>query len=87
MPYCCNPLTVAGSRDKLRLVLDLRHINEYFDFQKIKYEDLRTARQYFEKDAYFITFDIKSGYHQISINVIDKKYLGFAWKFPDGKVR
>ena len=87
MPYCCNPLTVAGSKKKPRLVLDLRHVNEYLDFPKFKYEDLKTARQYFEKDAYFITFDLKSGYHHISINENYRKYLGFAWKFPDEKVR
>ena len=28
IPYCCNPLTVAESQ-KLRLVLDLRHVNRY----------------------------------------------------------
>ena len=28
IPYCCNPLTVAHGR-KLRLVLDLRHPNQY----------------------------------------------------------
>ena len=87
MPYCCNPLTVAGSKKKTRLVLDLRHVNKYLDFLKFKYEDLRTAWQYYEKNAYFITFDLKIGYHHISINENYKKYLGFAWKFPDGKVR
>ena len=88
MPYCCNPLTVAGSKKKTRLVLDLRHVNKYLDFPKFNYEDLRTARQYFEKkNAYFITSDLNSGYHHIPINENYKKYLGFAWKFPDGKVR
>ena len=88
MPYCCNPLTVAGSKKKPLLVLDLRHVNEYLDFPKFNYEDLRTARQYFEKkNAYFITSDLNSGYHHIPINENYKKYLGFAWKFPDGKVR
>ena len=33
MPYCCNPLTVAEG-DKLRLVLDLRHVNEYLELKK-----------------------------------------------------
>ena len=29
MPFVCNPLTVAEG-EKLRLVLDLRHVNEHF---------------------------------------------------------
>ena len=87
MPYCCNPLTVAGSEEKPRLVIDLRHVNEYLDFPKFKYKDLRTVRQYFERNTYFVTFDLKNGYHHVSINEKYKKYLGFAWKFTDGTVR
>ena len=65
MPFCCNPLTVAERGDKLRLVIDLRHVNDNLDFPKFKYEDLRVARQHFEKDFFFTTFDLKSGYHHI----------------------
>ena len=87
MPFCCNPLTVAVKNGKSRLVIDLRHVNDYLDFPKFKYEDLKIARQYLEKDDFFTTFDLKSGYHHIFIHVEDKKYLGFAWQFPDMKIR
>jgi len=86
MPYRCNPLTVAES-EKLRLVIDLRHVNKFLDFPKIKYEDLRTARQHLGEDYFFTTFDLKSGYHQISVREEDKQYLGFAWTFANGKSR
>lgn len=29
IPYCVNPLTVAERNSKLRLVLDLRHVNKH----------------------------------------------------------
>ena len=72
MSFCCNPLTVAERGDKLRLVIDLRHVNDNLDLPKFKYEDLRVARQHLEKDFFFTTFDLKSGYHRISIHEEDK---------------
>uniref|UniRef100_A0A1X7VUB7 CCHC-type domain-containing protein n=1 Tax=Amphimedon queenslandica TaxID=400682 RepID=A0A1X7VUB7_AMPQE len=47
---------------------------------KFKYEDFRTALDYFEEDAYLFTFDLKSGYHHIDIHVEHQSYLGFQWK-------
>ena len=81
-PYCCNPLTVAEGT-KLRLVLDLRHVNKYIFSPKFKYEDLRTLANMFDKNFYFSTFDIKSGYHHVDITEEDQKYLGFSWIFPN----
>ena len=81
MPTCCNPLTVATKNSKLRLVLDLRHVNQCVNLQKFKYEDLKTFSELFEQDDYFITFDLTSGYHHVDINPIQRKYLGFYWKF------
>ena len=86
IPYCCNPLTVAEGK-KLRLVLDLRHVNEYLDFPKFKYENLKVAAKHLQKDNYFCTFDLKSGYHHIDIHPDDQKYLGFSWTFEDGTTR
>ena len=39
-----NPLSVADNRDKLRPILDLRHINQCLRVPKIKFEDIRTIR-------------------------------------------
>ena len=50
MPYVCNPLTVAKGK-KLRLVLDLRHVNARLEKQKFKYEDLKTFSKMFEKGS------------------------------------
>ena len=88
MPYCSNPLTVAGGGEKkLRLVLDLRHVNVNLTFPKFKYENLKVASQHLQKDYNFITFDLKSGYHHIDIHPDDHKYLGFSWTFSNGEVK
>ena len=85
-PFCCNPLTVAENK-KLRLVLDLRHVNQYVTLQKFKYEDLGTLSHILETGDYFTTFDLVSGYHHVDIHPDYWKYLGFKWTFSDGITR
>ena len=79
-PFCCNPLTVAKGK-KLRLVLDLRHVNAFLRKFKFRYENLKTLENIFEKGFFFATFDLKRGYHHIKIHENDVGYLGFAWDF------
>ena len=43
-PHICSPLSViANCVGKLRLVLNLRYLNQFLWLDKFKYEDLRTA--------------------------------------------
>ena len=64
---------------KLRLVLNLRYLNQFLHVSHFKYEDLRVAALMFEKHDYLFKFDLKSGYHHIDIQVEHQKYLGFQW--------
>lgn len=54
--------------------------------QKVKYEDLRIAKEFFAIGGYLGKFDLRSGYHHLSIQETDRQYLGFAWEF-NGKIR
>ena len=85
-PYCCNPLTVADSAGKLRLVLDLRHVNRYVKLERFKYENLSTLAQMFESGDFFIIFDLKNGYHHVSIHEDFFQYLGFQWPDESGNL-
>ena len=58
--YCVNPLTVAEGK-KLRLVIDLRHVNAFVSKVKFKYEDLRSLSQVLEENHWFFIWDLKSG--------------------------
>ena len=80
-PLIVNPLTVAKSKNKLRLVLDLRHVNLHLWKENIKFEDWKTALDYYSKNCYMYDFDLKSGYHHIDIHPDHQKYLGFSWDF------
>ena len=72
-PFCVNPLTVAEGK-KLRLVIDLRHVNCYLVRFKFKYEDLRMLPQVLQEGHWFF-HTYTSPDHQ--------KYLGFAWPLND----
>ena len=83
-PFVINPLTVSDNGDKLRLILDCTHINEYIEVPKIKFDDLYILAQFIEKDDFMLKFDIKSGYHHIDIYPEHTKFLGFLWDFHSG---
>ena len=85
-PYCCNPLTVAEGK-KLRLVLDLRHVNKHIKHNKFRYENLSALPEILNKGNYFTTFDQTSGYHYIEMHPEHRKFLGIQWTFEDGSTR
>ena len=74
-PFCVNPLTVAVGK-KLRLVIDLRHVNSYLVIPKFI-----SLSQVLDEGHWFFTWDLKSGYHHVDICYEHQKYLGFAWRF------
>jgi hypothetical protein len=81
IPFVVNPLTVSISeKGKQRLVLDLRHVNEYVLKEKIKFEGINEAKNYAKKGYYMIKFDLRSGYHHVNIHPEHQKFLGFSWK-------
>ena len=88
-PYVVNPLSVSVQPNgKKRLILDLRYVNKHLIKQRVKYEDWKIALSYFQKGAFMISFDLKSGYHHIDICPDHQTFLGFAWKFSgDTKFR
>lgn len=83
-PHCCNPLTVAKGK-KLRLVLDLRHPNQFIFKTKFKYEDLRHISKVLDSNQHYFSFDLESGYHHVDIFPTHQTYLGFAWHFEQSR--
>ena len=79
-PFCVNPLTLAEGK-KLRLVIDLRHINQCLVLPKFKYEDLRSLSEVLDEGHWFFSWDLKSGYHHVNIHPEHQSYLGFSWNF------
>ena len=79
-PTCVNPLTVAIGK-KLRLVIDLRHVNSCLVKPKFHYEELKSLSKVFQHDFWFATWDLQSGYHHVDIYEPHQTYLGFSWPY------
>jgi hypothetical protein len=62
-----NPLTVAKNRNKLRLVLDCRHINPHLHKFKLKYEDATEVSHMFEKGDLSLASPIPSSRYMITL--------------------
>lgn len=76
----CSPLGVAAnSSGKLRLIVDLRYVNQHLRSCKFKYEDIRTAADLFQQGDWFFKFDYTSGYHHVEIFAEHTKFLGCSW--------
>ena len=66
--YSYHPLTVAYNMNgKPIVLLDCLSINEKLHQFKFKYEDMKVARNMFEKGAYMFDFDIRGLYNHIDI--------------------
>ena len=46
----------------------------------MKFEDWKSALNYFEKGSYVFKFDLKSGYHHSNIFPAMQTYLGFCFE-------
>ena len=77
-----SPLGVVPKKNgKLRLILDLRYLNMFLAENHFAFEDLRIVPTLFSRGDFMFTFDLKDGYHHISIAERHRRYLGFAWQF------
>ena len=78
-PTVINPLTVSCKGSKLRLVLDLRHINPHIFRQPCKIEGAETLSKFLPRSSHMFGFDLKAGYHHVDIVARHQPYLGFAF--------
>ena len=69
-PYVSSPLSVVeNSKGKKKLVVNLRHINQFLWKRKFKYEDLRIAMMLFSPGELMFNCDLKFGYRHVEIAV------------------
>merc|ERR1711873_238120 len=87
--WCINPLTVAkNAKGKRRLCIDLsRCVNLVIKAPKFKIQSTMAALQIIEKGDYMFSFDLKSAYLQVPININFVKWFGFCIEEEDGSKR
>ena len=65
---------------KLRPFIDLKNVNDFIDTPYFKNESIETASEFIEYDDRCVTYDLKNGYHHISVQSDFYTYLGFKWR-------
>ena len=48
---------------------------------KFHHEELKSLSNVFQRDFWFVTWDIQSGYHHVDIYEPHQSYLGFSWPY------
>ena len=81
-PKCVSPLTVVPKKGgkQFRLVLDLRLVNSYSTPPSFVHEDIDTVRGLCTPKANLVTVDLKSGFHNLSVNKSSRDLLGFKFE-------
>lgn len=64
---------------KVRLILDLTELNKFLILQHFKLENLDTALQMVQKEAFMSTIDLQDAYFSVKIHTEDRKFLKFRW--------
>ena len=93
VPHCVCPVRTADKNDgSARFVHNSRRVNKHVpkEASKCKLESLLRARNIFIPDGYVVGLDFASGYHCLSMDPDDRKYLAFALhvdELPEDAVR
>ncbi|CAI7841191.1 unnamed protein product [Closterium sp. NIES-54] len=77
---CISPLNVVEQRDKCRLILDLRKVNQHLQVPKFKYEGLNRVSEIIRRNDWLFTIDLKAGYHHVEMHPSCWKFLGFQFE-------
>jgi hypothetical protein len=63
-PFLFSPLgVVPKAENKLRLILDLRYLNQLLELTKFKYETIKSVPDLCAPGDFLFMVDLKSGYH------------------------
>ena len=77
-PHCVSALICVPKKGgKLRLVIDLRPLNEHIKCPYFKNEGIYTVCEFIEDEDKLFALDLKSGFQHVSIHKDYRKYLGF----------
>jgi hypothetical protein len=76
-PKVINPMGVADSAGKDRLICNMKYPNLFLEALPFRYERLRDILGFTKQGSYIATWDLKSGYYHVPIHPEFEKYFGF----------
>jgi len=81
-PTVVSPLGVVtkSHSTKLRLVVDMRYVNDHLTKRVFKFEGLSDLSDMSEKGDYSLSYDLTSGYYHVALHPHSRRFVGFQWK-------
>ena len=70
---------VTKKNGDLRIILNLKPLNEHVAYEHFKMEHLNTAVGLMEQNCFMASIDLKDAYYSISIHEDFRKFLRFYW--------
>lgn len=71
---------VPKSDGGVRLILNLKKLNEFIDTSHFQMEDVKTVLNILKLNNYMGKVDLRSAYHAIPVHEHFRKYLRFKWR-------
>ncbi len=78
-----NPLGVVpkpNSKDKLRLIVNMRYVNRAIVVPKFRMESLSSLSKLLRVNDFMVSFDLKSGFWHIPLAPEVQQYVAFSWR-------
>lgn len=66
--------------NSVRLILNLKKLNEYIEVKHFKMDTLKSAVTLMKPGVFFASCDLKDAYYSVNVKQHFRKYLSFIWK-------
>lgn len=77
--YISNIFVRPKKDGSYRLILNLKHLNQFVEYHHFKMENLKSAITLMSPNCYMATIDLKDASYSVSIDKDNRKYLRFTW--------
>ena len=75
--YISNIFGRPNKDGSYRLILNLKYLNEFVEYDHFKMENLKSASICMRPNCYTASIDLKDAYYSVSIDPNHRKYLRF----------
>lgn len=77
--FISNIFPVAKKNGGIRIILNLKKLNEFVSYEHFKMEHLHTVTSLIEKDCFLASVDLQDAYYSVNIEESCRNYLKFFW--------
>lgn len=76
-----SPIFSVPKKDnRIRLILNLKNLNQYVQYHHFKMDSIHTALQLVTQDCWMASIDLKDAYYSVKVHDEFRKYLKFCYK-------